>query len=304
MSSPPQSRPRYAPYLGGQAGFRIGLRPLDPTDWMEPDEQGPVQFNNKARLLAERRGEVVAALPGSEAAQRELLTLLAQYLLRRHPELYRRRGDVIHVSPASWDVDLADPGLAPIDIAGRLVQEDLCLLQPGEGGYVLTAASLCAPSSWRLADKLGRPMLAIHDPVPGYAEAIGGRVDRILTHLKVDAPVQRANWSVMTDTTLFLPAAHAHPPERLVGLIPQTAGERLFLRVERQTLRRLPETGAIVFGIRTYLDPLAVLAPWPDLAAGLYQAVSGVSEEMAAYKAISAIREPLLGWLERKMNRL
>ena len=54
---------RYTPYADGEAGFRIGLKPLDPHHWIEPDERAAEQFANKAQLLSERRDDVVATLP-------------------------------------------------------------------------------------------------------------------------------------------------------------------------------------------------------------------------------------------------
>src|SRR3546814_15752544 len=66
----------------------------------------------------------------------------------------------------------------------------------------------------------------------------------------------RLNWSVMDDPALFQPAGHGragHDP----AITAENAGEMLWLRIERQTFLRLPASGALVFGIRTIVDPLA-----------------------------------------------
>ena len=42
-------------------------------------------------------------------------------------------------------------------------------------------------------------------------------------------------------------------------LTTDNAGQTLFVRSERQTLRRLPETGAILFTIGIYVEPLHAL---------------------------------------------
>lgn len=291
-------RPRYAPYADGVAGFRIGVQPLALADWIEPDDQAAAHFANKAAQLRARHGEVVAAVPGSEAAQREVLELLASYLPDRFPDLYTRGGAHLHVHAAGWHVDLDDESLSPLDRAGRLVQEDLCLMQAQrDGDYALTAASLCAPNVWRLHDKLGQPMSGIHTPVPGYAENMGARVDRMFTHLRTELPVWRTNWSVMTDAALYQPEPHDRSAARLAGLDADNAGDRLVIRVERQTLRRLPATGAILFTIKTHIDPLAALAGHGDLIEGLAHAVRGMPPDMAAYKALAPVRDVLLAWL-------
>jgi hypothetical protein len=297
--------PRYAPYGDGETGFRIALQPLDPSEWIEPDHQAVAQFANKARLLRERPDDVIAALPESLPAQHEVLTRLAAFLPERFPKLYRRTSDSIDVLAAGWTVALGDTSLPAIARAGLLVQEDLCVMEAdASGAYRLTAASLAAPSVWRLADKIGKALPGIHEPVPLYGEVLGGRVDRIFTHLRAGAPLWRTNWSVMSDDTLFQPGTHDRTDARLAGLDSTTAGERLFLRVERQTLTRLPASNAILFTIKTHIDPLAAIAGREDLVAGLTKAVVDMPEGMSTYKALRPLREALLGWLSDRQPRV
>ena len=80
----------------------------------------------------------------------------------------------------------------PLDEAGRLVQEDLCVLVERTAATVLEAASLCFPSHWRLHEKLGRSLAAIHAPVPHYAEELEAKVDTFFDRLRVDRPVRAA----------------------------------------------------------------------------------------------------------------
>jgi len=49
--------------------------------------------------------------------------------------------------------------------------------------------------------------------------------------------------------------------------------EMIILRTERQTLRRLPKTGAILFTIRTYTTPVVKLAEEPGVPSRLASAV-------------------------------
>lgn len=55
----------------------------------------------------------------------------------------------------------------------------------------------------------------------------------------------------------------------------------VFLRSERQTLRRLPRTGAVVFTIRVYQTPVVDLAKEPGVPGRLASAVRGWSEDVA-----------------------
>lgn len=52
-------------------------------------------------------------------------------------------------------------------------------------------------------------------------------------------------------------------------------------RTERQSLRRLPRSGAIVFTIRTYLDPIIELAREPGVPGRLASAIRSWPEDVA-----------------------
>jgi hypothetical protein len=238
------------PWLG------MGTRGLDPAAaWLVADDDREHDLAEKSRLLAERHGEVFAALdrPDVLAASRDVLALVVE---------------ATGLEP--------DHALHPLDAAGRLVQEDLCLLVLRDGAPHLDAASLCFPSYWRLADKLGRPLAEVHDPVAHYADELAAKVDRFLARLPADRPVWRRNWSIHDDPSYFLPAAT--PPR------PVDPPEGLWLRSERQTLRRLPTAGTILFTIRTQQVPLAVLGENPDVARRMAAAIDAWSSELLAYK--------------------
>ncbi|HEX8803596.1 MAG TPA: DUF3445 domain-containing protein, partial [Acidimicrobiales bacterium] len=185
----------------------------------------------------------------------------------------------------------------PVERAARLVAEDLCLLvrRPGPaGGWILAAACVCFPSHCRVADKLGRPVAEIHDPVPHYGEELAGRVDRFLDRLQPRTGAWRRNWMIHTHAELYAPTAPP-PPDPPVTLA--DAGRRLCLRSERQTLRLLRRTGAIVFGIRTQQVQLDDIAGRPDLAARLLAAVESWSPDLVGYRGGESVRRPLVDWL-------
>jgi hypothetical protein len=185
---------------------------------------------------------------------------------------------------------------APLARLGIAAQEDFCLLQRrADGTYALTAAVLCFPAHWRLRDKLGRPLDEIHAPVPGFAARLGTPVARFFDSLAVERPAWRANWSVVESPDLF------HPGQRpaLSDLSAENAGARLWLRVERQTLRRLPATRAVVFTIRTLIEPLARTVRRPGAAQAMAERFAEMDVAMAAYKGLPPIRAPLLAYLRR-----
>jgi hypothetical protein len=297
-----QTRPRYAPYDGGTYRMAMGLRGLEADDWLEPDQDFVRHLREKRQLLIERPNDVLAGLPGSEAAQREVLDLAVEHMTRLHPDLLRREGDRLEIPPLDEVLSIDDFSDLPVDLAGRLAQEDFCLMRPGERGYELAAASLCFPSRWSLAEKIGRPMSEIHAPVPGFNEKIGSPVDRFFDSLEPEKLVFRVNWALHDTDEMYEPKAEVRRLDQS-GVNPDITidniGERIWVRVERQTLRRLPETGWILFTIKTLVDPLNVLRERPDLAASLDGVLDGMPAEMALYKSIGPYRDALKTYLQQ-----
>jgi len=278
----------------------MGLLPLDLHDWIEPDEYMAVELAERERLLREQHPAVFAALPEAFDGSVETLELLAMHLPARFPSLFKKEKNVLHnrVTQQTWD--LSQNVLHPLDLAGRLVQEDLCLMRfnSESGLYHLVGASLCFPTRWRLADKLGKPLNLVHAPVPGYEEELASTMDRFFTRLKVEKPVWRVNWGLIDDPTLFQPTGHGRK-----GLNPDitvdNAGDKLWLRMERQTLRRLPRTYGILFTIRVYVRPLRELAIRPERASELAATIRSMPEPIRLYKSLPPFLDAVLEWLDR-----
>ncbi len=192
----------YAPYMERTSDrLSMALVPLDPKDWIEPDEHLVAELAEKERLLAERHREVFMVLPEAAPGSEEVLELLADYLPAQFPELYERQGDWLYHRASGRRWALAGSTLHPLDLAGRLVQEDLCLMQveANSGYYRLVGASVCFPTRWRLADKIGDAVGPIPAPVPGYEVQLRSTMDRFFARLKTERPVWRMNWSIVDD---------------------------------------------------------------------------------------------------------
>ncbi|MGF1521405.1 MAG: DUF3445 domain-containing protein [Leptolyngbyaceae cyanobacterium] len=292
----------YLPFMENKSHSTMGLQALSLENWLEIDGEFIPHLRCKKQLLTHRPQDVFAALPGTQAAQKEVLYLLTRHLLKYFPKIYQSldRGIQNLKTQEAWE--LAAFAEAPLDLAGRLVQEDLCLLLPQERGYRLAAASVCFPLRWSLRTKLGQPIGQIHQRVPDYSQRLEQPVDNVFARLREEFPALRFNWSIVDSPDLFL------GQDKLVttfntAITAENAGQTLWLRVERQTLRRLPISQGVLFTIRTHIYPLEQIADSPQVATQLAQAVQSLKPEMQVYKNLLPFREALLSYLRIQGNR-
>lgn len=280
---------------GGRYRLAMGLTAQSEAEWLAPDDSLPQILAEKRRLLATRRDSVFRTLPEASASSVELLHLLAAHLPRCFPSIYRADGVHRLTNAATGETwDIAAPPLHPLDVAGRLVAEDLCLLQASDEGYRLIGASICFPNRWQLGEKIGQALDFIHEPVPGFAPALQRPVAHFFAALKPDRILARVNWGIADDAARFQPVAR----EADAAVTAANAGAALFLRIERQTLRRLAQSGAVLFTIRTEIAPLDQVIKTRDDAIDLAGALRDMSPAMLRYKHLTAVAPALLAWLE------
>ncbi|WP_340310040.1 DUF3445 domain-containing protein [Qipengyuania profundimaris] len=239
----------------------MGLAKLGESEWLQPD---PDLIGRAEGFAAYPEG--IQLSPDGEASGAELTALLG--LSGGLPE------------------------------AARAHHEDMCLLtlRPGEDQYRLVGAAVAWPSDWTPADKLGLPLRALHAPIQGYEEQLASGVDNFMAKLKPGAIYGRCNWFIAaTGERRWV----AEPPEQAFAHVtPENAGETLFVRSERQTLRRLPQTGAILFTIGIYVAPFGQLSQ-PNrqrLAAAVASLIEGEGDRRGA----GAYAGALIGYANRR----
>ena len=289
----------YLPFESGPYRMAMSLTTVPESAWFEIDERYCDEMAERRDLLAVRHNDVFAALPCSDAARSETLREVVANLTTQAAQWFTRAGDSLHNGLTGETLDLSTTLCDPLELAGRLVQEDLCIIQNADDGPRFTAAILCFPSRWRLHEKLGKPLIAVHGPVPHYAERLATPVDRFMAKVKPGHIASRLNWSVLDDPAMYQPTGKWREATNS-AITPDNAGETLYLRVERQTLRRLPQSEAILFGIRVHSYPLGRAITKPEHAARLAEAVRALPEATIHYKSLKAFGPALLAWLDAR----
>lgn len=163
-----------------------------------------------------------------------------------------------------------------LEEAASIITDDLCIMEEERrGDWRFVAGVVCAPTYWHLTERIGMDLGGLHGPVPGGDPQLAGRIGRILSALKPGAILQRFNWTVQVSDKRYT-------PER-----PSVAGQGihdLHLRVERQTIRKLEQTGAVLFSIRTCVDPLVPILKSPDTREAFEDAWLGTAPVVRRYK--------------------
>lgn len=220
-----------------------GVAPMDPQDWLIRDDAFAAQMALRDRLIAGQRAAVIGLQERARGAAGELLELVLDRLVQ--DEGYQVTSDSVRRPDG---VEVAIDRDDPLGTAGRLVQQDFCLMDraPDEAEHVLTGAVLCFPAGWTLAEKLGRPMLRIHKPVVPYTPDLAKRVQRLFDGVQVGRPLWRFNALRYVDPSLHQPRSEGVPKYGEVE-------EQRYLRSERQSILRLPDSRTVVFGIHTFV---------------------------------------------------
>lgn len=292
----------HTPYDGSKQPFSVGLEPVGEAEWLETDEAFLPQLARKQDLLASARETVFQAKEDTVDAQREVLDLVFSNLCSR-PDAYPDWSGGLPVlrHENGEAVFAGDPGEPELLTASRFIQEDLVLMRKSEAGYYLAAACLCFPSSWSLADKFGQSMHGIHEHVPDFNTGrMGQVVARIFQNLQTGQLLARYNWSIYDTPELHHPSPKSLSPQILDGSLASLGA--LFIRVERQTLRRLPGSGDILFTIKIHHDPISQLQRDPRcalLAGSLRQQLLGLSADQLTYKGLTSVRDALASALSR-----
>jgi Haem-dependent oxidative N-demethylase, alpha subunit-like len=250
----------------GDYRFQLRLERGEPADFFAPTPEHESVLAERQRWLRSEPQIYAALLPPGEA------------LLEGVVELAGVWNGFIAPSPATpWQKCLA---------LGEFWEADYLLIKCDTDGEIrLYGGCLCFPSSWRLGDKVGKPIEFIHGPVPGLNQNIGAGIHKFLAALKPGAASLRHNWGLSRSAEL-----NQHPDRTLPRLDATVRADEVWLRVEHQALIALPKSDGILFGIRVVNHSLGEVKADPVAAARLIRALETMPKEMARYKGLALAR--------------
>ncbi|RYD65629.1 MAG: DUF3445 domain-containing protein [Verrucomicrobiaceae bacterium] len=257
--------------------FRMGIRRGEPAEFFRASKEREQVLAERCRWLTESPEDYRGVLPGGQALVAEAIGFLIEWgaITEEESWMIRREPD------PEWR----------LRALGERVESDMLFLAPGKSGQMeLLAGCVCFPSSWALAEKLGRPMTEIHSAAPGLNSSLGNQIDTFLTRLRPGTAWLRSNWGLSASAEL-----NQHPDRRLPRLTEECRLEEAWLRIERQALVLLPASGGVLFALRIETGPLDVLKrESPENARRLAHSLHTMPEEIARYKGLALARAPLI----------
>lgn len=260
------TRPPYLPFLYGPPKMVPGLAPIEEREWLQPDTEAAEWLDAKRELMVRSRDDVLAILPSSRDACCEASRLIFDHLGV--------------VNTLAYPTELED--------AASYVSDDLCIMQQNNDDlWCLTAASLCAPTYWKLTENIGKPLSGLHKPVPGGDPELSSRIARIFSAISPGLIMERCNWTVQMGPERYTPSS-ALLKRAASNLADEDVLEQLHLRVERQTVRKLPNTNAVLFTIRICMDPLKTVFGVPGAKEAFRHAWAQASSDVSSYKGWGA----------------
>ncbi len=301
-------KPPHFPFEAPPFSLSMGLLKVPNSEWFEifDLQERALQLAEKRKLIASMHEDIFMADPCALSASTDALNLILDNLPTVRPDLYSRKKDAIHLKTHTGfegeelSTDLKTNGMHPLDLAARLVQEDLVIMLPPNNkqkGWWLAAGSAAFPSRWSLKEKFGKTMDGIHAPVPFYKDQLQTATNNFFDQMPCDEIFSRRNWSLHDNPSLRQNGTE--PIDKNTGITSENAGECLWLRVERQTLRKLRGTNAILFTIRIHLRPLKQIVKFEGIAKRLAKALSALPAEMQVYKQTDRFADSVQAYLSQ-----
>lgn len=296
---------------GPKYNVTMGLRTVQFDDWIQLDNHFPRYHADKAKRIAERGEKCCRTMPEAYPAAVELLEELTEYLPARYPTLYRRTDVGLDNLWSGEKFNVVERPLKedPIRMCARLVQDDLALMiEKPDGQYYLLSGAVLLAGFWRLEDKVGLPLAEIHTTgdVPQYKEKLERGMMGFFRRLKCEDLYARNNYFIQVDDNLawsWSIGSEDSPAISWDTAQKDRAVQHHMFRSERQSLRRLPKTGAVLFTIRTYFHPVTEIAQEDYVPGRLASAVRSWGQDVKKYKGAEKYEAVLLEYLDKEHQK-
>jgi len=247
-------------------------------------------------------------LPHMMPAQWDTLELIMTSFAEDYPEHFALERDgnrwrwVNRLLGIDQRFTFGDPATLPcepFEYITRQAQGDFTLQDQRNDNLYVDGGMITTQADWSLEFNIGMTFHQWHGPVPlAHEKGVFDRALQFLLRLQQGAPVRRLNWTMTINPRLDT-SPENYPvwgPDRTT-VTPENVAGKVHLRVELQTLFRLPRSNAILFGIRCYLASLGELARVPKWGKRLHRVLRDLHPALQDYKGLTRYRPLVLDYL-------
>jgi hypothetical protein len=296
--------------------YRVNIEPHTPGKRgsayefaFDVDEHYVAECEDRAATLKADPKRCVS-LPHMLDAGWDTLELIMESLARDYPEHFQlgKQGNLwtwvnqpLNLRQSFTFGDASTLPCGPFEYIGRQAQGDFVLMDQREGNLWADAGMVTTQADWSMAFDLGMSFKEWHGPVPMAHElGVFDRALKFLLNLQQGAPVRRLNWTMTVNPRLDTAPEHYDQwgPDRTT-LTPDNVAKLLHLRVELQSLFRLPRSNGILFGVRCYLCSLEQLATYPRWVKRLHRVLKTLPPPLVDYKGLTRYRDTAVAWLSQ-----
>lgn len=163
---------------------------MEPDWWIELENTYKTRITQRKDLYAKHSTGVLAYLPGSELACKEIMKMALQYVCARYPHYFF----LVQDTNNNWifqnrilDTEQDVRSKHPLEILLDNIPEDfaITLRDDQTGCYILRAGVICSSIGWSLDEKIGLPLHLVHAPVPDYKEKMQTSMERYARYPRV-----------------------------------------------------------------------------------------------------------------------
>lgn len=316
------------PFKNAPYKLTMGIRNIQAEEWLLIEPTYKQTIDAKKMILNNRhpaypqdkdtRARTLFVTEEAIPAIKEFYATITQYLAEKYPQYFVKSGSTLENKITGESIPFSpsedcDPNRLLEDIAASIEEDFLILLKdPSRRDekdgteFFFKAGVFAFAAGFDPRDRFNTPLLFIHHPIPGYEEKLKLLMNRFFDRLKPATIVNRNNFSVQTHNKYFVDdenKGHNLPADKEQEALEFDLldfEKQVHYRSERQCLTKLPQSGAIIFTIRTYLLPMSeVKKEGPELCERLIGAIKGFPPEIAEYKRANEWGPPVIEYLER-----
>ncbi|KAJ4363614.1 hypothetical protein N0V83_009910 [Neocucurbitaria cava] len=263
----------------------MSLTKLEPDWWLELENTYEQRIKQRQDLYADHGKAVLQALPGSELACKELMEMSLQFLCARYPHYFTldKENMIFHNSILKTETDLNTTH--PLHVLLNNVPEDFAIMLRDDqtGTYLFRAGIICSALGWNVGTKIGMRLHEIHAPIPDYKEKMQFSMDRYFAKKPTDKSIQRGSWGLEVDQPLYMPPGHPDEKHREYQMADLDLS-RCHLRVDWQTLRRLPLSAGVVFNFKALFTPIEDFRREPYIPGLVLKVLNDGKKSLMEYK--------------------